>query len=286
MTQRSPVLWTLGTIALLATAVPLRGQSDGVGIVAGPYRVKWDVGNLLVSPDTVLGVGFWFETNSHAQVAGHETHSRFEERFKPEEFTDWLIMTRQLLELTEPMSWDTSAVLTSGSLRGMHGGLLVVGRVRNGKKLANSVRVLMYPSREKPILLELQASGVDTLLKVAQTAAALSAYRPIAAMSARWGGGPIVPVVGVGATKSNYHPRYPEALQQRGIEGEVWARFMVNPDGRPDVDTFEALLSDDRDFEVAVREYLGHVKYVAATVDGTPVRAVAVQRFVFGFNRP
>jgi len=249
---------------------------------AKPFRVRWDVGNLLVTPDSTQGVSFWFATNWRVQLDGQKVQRQFDDRFEPDSLIEWLIFTRQLLDLKAPLPNDTSTAVTSGYLRGLDGGIIVVARLRKGKKLSNKARVLMVQKDSTPVLFEMDRWSVDTLLNVSDAAAQRSGYRPTPgepASAPQPGDTPVWPV------ESKRSPHYPSSLQQRGIEGEVWARYCVGVDGRVDMSTFWAQLSDDEEFERSAREYLVGARYMPATRNGTPIRQAVAQRFIFGLRR-
>lgn len=273
-------------MAALLAALPgnLLSQCPTPGSLARlvqPYRVKWNVGNLLVTPDSTQGVSFWFATNVRARMDGHELQRQFDERFEPDSLVEWMIYTRQLLDLKAPLPNDTSGVVKSGVLRGLGGGIVIAARLRHGKKLSDKVRILMSPKSDSAVLVELDRKSVDSLLNVSETAAQRSLYRPVMRPAdAR----PDPFIVPVGPSQSKLHPEYPGDLQRRGIEGEVWARFCVDTDGRPDLSTFQAQLSDHDEFEDAVRDYLEQVRYTPAMQNGAPIRQLVAQRFVFGLR--
>ena len=270
------------TAATSATASAQCPTPSAIERMARPVRVRWTVGNLLVTPDSIHGVSFWFETNNAALIDGRPAQRQFDDRFAPDSLIDWLILTRQLLDLKGPLPNDTSSIVKSGYLRGIDGGFIVVARLRKGKKLADKARLLLYPKSKEPLTIELDRPSVDTLLDVTEAATLRSNFRPAAGESE---GATLTRGIPVQWIETRRQPRYPESLRQRSIEGEVWARFCVDVDGRPDLSTFWAPLSDHEGFEGAVKQFLKDARYVPASRNGLPIRQMAAQRFVFALQR-
>ena len=76
-------------------------------------------------------------------------------------------------------------------------------------------------------------------------------------------------------------PIYPPKLMAKGIEGSVLATFIVNIDGRPDLDTYIALEATDSLFAKAVRDALPRMKFRPAKINDKTVRQLVEQRFIF-----
>ena len=81
-------------------------------------------------------------------------------------------------------------------------------------------------------------------------------------------------------------PIYPATLMAKGIEGSVLATFVVNVDGRPDLDTYMALEASDSLFAKAVRDALPRMKFRPAKINDKPVRQLVEQRFLFKVVKP
>jgi hypothetical protein len=270
--------------AMLSCANVLGAQCPAPGYLpkrSTPTRVKWTVGNLLVTPDDAHGASIWFATNRRAQSAGRDIQREFEDHFVPDSLTEWIAQTRQLLALKAPIPGDTMTVLQSGYLRGLEGGNVVIARVREGSLLSANARVLMMPQSGTPMMMELDASNVEQLLDAAETAAQRSGYRPVSSTADSTVQGNVVNATMI---QSKIRLHYPAALQDSLVEGEVWARFCVNADGQPDLSTFWAPLADDPAFERSVKRYLQDVRYKPATRNGIPFRQMVAQRFVFTFR--
>lgn len=76
-------------------------------------------------------------------------------------------------------------------------------------------------------------------------------------------------------------PVYPPTLMAKGIEGSILATFVVDTNGRPDVDTFLALEATHNLFSIAVRDALPRMKFRPAKRNNIPVRQQVELRFSF-----
>jgi TonB family protein len=76
-------------------------------------------------------------------------------------------------------------------------------------------------------------------------------------------------------------PRYPQALKESGLTGEVIARFAVDTLGRIDPCTFRILESTHKQFSRAVESVLADIRFTPATIRGQKVRQVVEHRFTF-----
>ena len=285
-THRRAVRLLIGAVLASALDVgPMQAQCTVADVRSGgrgtPHRMKLGFGNLLMTPDLTRGAGFWFATNHGAQSDGRDVEREFDERFDPDMLFAWVDYTRLLLAMVAPNPGDTSAVVTSPQIRGLNGGTILVGRPRKGRRLADDSRVLMIPQSGDPVMIQLDRSDMEKLLNFAEQAAQGSAYvRDSTATADDTSRG----IVGPSLIKSKLHLHYPAALQDSLVQGEVWSRFCVGEDGRADLTTFTALLSDDAAFERSVKRYLEDARYRPATRDGIPIRHPVSQRFLFTFR--
>ena len=76
-------------------------------------------------------------------------------------------------------------------------------------------------------------------------------------------------------------PQYPPTLLEAGVEGVVYARFVVDSTGRVDLASFMVLDSPAVEFVAAVRTALGHMSYRPAKLAGRAVSQLVEQPFVF-----
>jgi protein TonB len=80
-------------------------------------------------------------------------------------------------------------------------------------------------------------------------------------------------------------PRYPDALRSSGVEGEVQAQFVVDEDGKAEVNTFKVLKTTNDLFSNAVRAALPQMRFYAAEVGGHKVKQLVQQSFQFKLDR-
>lgn len=79
--------------------------------------------------------------------------------------------------------------------------------------------------------------------------------------------------------------RYPQALRQSGVEGEVRVTFEVDTLGRPDMRSLVILKSDHELFTRAVRAAIPEMRFVPAEADGKKTRWLVRMPFVFSVGR-
>lgn len=83
----------------------------------------------------------------------------------------------------------------------------------------------------------------------------------------------------------NSAPAYPSRLSNAGVEGEVFARFVVDTTGRIEAPTIEIQQASHALFGEAVRRWLTHNRYSPALAGGRPVRQLVQQRIEFTLTR-
>ncbi len=81
-------------------------------------------------------------------------------------------------------------------------------------------------------------------------------------------------------------PQYPPALLKAGVQGVVYARFIVDTVGHVDTATMVVLDKPDPEFVAAVRTALVHMKYRPAMLRGRAVAQLVEQPFVFRIQPP
>ena len=80
-------------------------------------------------------------------------------------------------------------------------------------------------------------------------------------------------------------PRYPEILKSAGIEGNVFASFVVDTTGHVEPRSFTVLRATHELFVAAVRNALPNMKFFPAEVGGKKVKQLVQQPFVFSIAR-
>ena len=80
---------------------------------------------------------------------------------------------------------------------------------------------------------------------------------------------------------SPLQPVYPEAALRDGLTGRVVAEFIVETNGRPDMDSFAAVMSSDPRFTESVRRAVGAARFRPAKHGGRNVRQLLQLPFTF-----
>lgn len=81
---------------------------------------------------------------------------------------------------------------------------------------------------------------------------------------------------------SNPAPTFPTTLRAQGARALVSTMFIVGQDGVPDVGSLQVLADVDSAFVAAIRDALGHARFIPATKDGAAVAQVAQVTYDFG----
>ena len=76
-------------------------------------------------------------------------------------------------------------------------------------------------------------------------------------------------------------PRYPDILQNAGVEGAVIAQFVIDTSGRADMKTFKILKSDHDLFAASVRQVLPGMRFFPAEIGGRKVKVIVQLPFEF-----
>ena len=76
-------------------------------------------------------------------------------------------------------------------------------------------------------------------------------------------------------------PEYPPDLMQAGIQGVVYAQFVVDSDGHADTLNLQVLEKVEPQFVAAVKQALPNMKYKPAVFAGRRVNQLVQQAFVF-----
>jgi protein TonB len=90
----------------------------------------------------------------------------------------------------------------------------------------------------------------------------------------------------VSARPGNLPPRYPDLLRSAGVEGTVYAQFVVDTLGRVERESIRFTRGGHSLFERAVVEALLRSRYSPAEADGRKVRQLVEQAFSFTLRGP
>jgi bla regulator protein blaR1 len=80
-------------------------------------------------------------------------------------------------------------------------------------------------------------------------------------------------------------PRYPQALREAGVEGELLVQFVVDEQGRAEPTTFKVLKTSHEQFGPAVLDALPGMRFDAAEVGGKKVKQLVQAPFVFAIKK-
>jgi hypothetical protein len=86
------------------------------------------------------------------------------------------------------------------------------------------------------------------------------------------------------AVPGSPRPMYPSALAEQGARALVSTMFIVDTDGRPNLESFRALNTAAEPFLDAIRESLRHTRFVPAQKDGAPIQQVVQYTYDFGLR--
>lgn len=86
------------------------------------------------------------------------------------------------------------------------------------------------------------------------------------------------------AVPGSPRPAYPAALAARGERALVSTMFVVDADGRANIESFRALNSAADPFIESIRDALKRTRFVPAQKDGGPVRQVVQYTYDFGMR--
>lgn len=89
----------------------------------------------------------------------------------------------------------------------------------------------------------------------------------------------------VQARSGNPAPRYPTILANAGVQGTVFAQFVVDTAGRVEPSSIRFLKSDHAQFERSVQDALLRSRYSPAEAGGRRVRQLVEQAFSFALAR-
>jgi TonB family protein len=83
----------------------------------------------------------------------------------------------------------------------------------------------------------------------------------------------------------NPSPRYPDALREANVEGEVLAEFIVDENGRPDAASLKVLRSSHDLFTKSVTAALPNMRFIPAQIDGRAVRQLVTMPFEYSLHK-
>jgi protein TonB len=85
-------------------------------------------------------------------------------------------------------------------------------------------------------------------------------------------------------SSKNRPPTYPKELRQRGVQGEVLAKFVVDSTGRVDMNTFQIVKTYDSLFTKAVRDAVRDYRFEPAQLGKRKVSQLVQMPFLFSLS--
>ena len=86
------------------------------------------------------------------------------------------------------------------------------------------------------------------------------------------------------AAPGNPKPRFPEILQNAGVEGQVLVQFVIDTTGRADMRTLKILKSDHDLFTSSIRNVLPSMRFFPGEIGGRKVKVVVQMPFEFALG--
>jgi Gram-negative bacterial TonB protein C-terminal len=270
------------TLCLIA-AVCLPTRSPAQTTVAGLRQVRWPLLDLVVLPDSSAGLWLLVSPNK-GTVQWHAGASVVSLAIDPVTTFQWVMVGRKLVSESAADGKPETIHLTP-PLRGRCGRAFVL-LARNSDK-AGSPEAFTFLVSDSASHSQWKtfasAAQVDTLLTaVEQTAWEQEKWTPNTAAPSGVPDSNDTPVEIV----SQRAPRYPHKLTYTGREGRVWMSYLVDSTGRPDPESFRALLSDDQQFTDEAVSALRHSKFRPARLRGRPVPQHVFQVIAFRVQAP
>jgi len=261
-------------IAAILLASGTRGMLWSQEVMPGVSRFDWPGIQVSVLPDSFTGI--------ELTVSQEPQSKPFRAHLEPAETRRWKVASDSLIQAGNPPAGDTSKALVGPTLQDDDRFRMALGRLRTGVTWSPQVRwYLEDTERLGPLIVEISPTQVRDLLESLDRAAQLSGLDT----SYHECGHPSGPT----SEDSVTHPRvskagppdYPPDLQAAGVEGEVWLRFVVKPDGTPDPASIVVLWATAHEFGESARKTIAKSRFRPAMERGTPISCRIDQKIGF-----
>ena len=283
MNLRRPVPMLL---VLVLAALPGRGLAQAWTTDTTVRRLDWGTVNVLVSADTVGGVGIWAGTSP--LVYGGPARE-FIGAFNPEGLPAWLDQANTVASTTSEPSRAAIALRTLPLLGRDSSGLVLIRR-RDEYGWDNHVQLVFFaPDTARAWSIRLPLDRTRELLRTILVQALRSRWAPDSLAPPQDN-----PLTDEGLEKDGddrppslvYRPplAYPATLRQQGIDGQVWLQFVVRANGTIDPGSFRARLYDDSAFVDAAVHSLARSRWHPGLARGEPIDVVVSQQVIFRAN--
>lgn len=255
-------------LLLLGVSGPAWGQADSLA----PVRLAWPLLDLLLLPDTVVGLRV-LASPTPASTAGSGLTALVEMDLEPIEALQWASLLAGTAA-DEPLGAVT-ALRATPVLADPRGGkyLRLVHESQPADPTRQLYLIIADSSARRYWRLFTTATAIDTLAEAMHRTAQHSHRdtgnsreppddRPVELLA--------VPRL-----------EYPKQLEREGRIGRVWAEYIVGASGRAEERSIRILLTDNPLFTREVYSVLQRARFRPALKDGKPVARRAQQAFQF-----
>ncbi len=234
---------------------------------------------MLLFPDPASGVYLW------AAWWNIEEPGDYIGRFDPAELGPWLERARRVVNAPDPERRDTTSMLSSGTVRDIDHGDMYLLRYRDGRRWeGGTVLVLRGTPSTLPMAIELSLRHTRQILDILAEIASETSWQP---ELREWlvHANPAVPPSQPKPHPDNPSVHYPTVLLPRNVQGDVWYTYVLDHEGRPEVDGVRVLMSDHELFTRACLDILPRQRFEPATRNGRPVLVRMFHRAGFRLTR-
>ena len=266
MIRRSSL--SVGAILLLAgMPEPVWGQE----IMPGVSRFDWQSVEVRILPDSLTGIELIVSQGPQSKP--------FRAHFVPAETERWKAGYDSVLEATNTQAGDTSKALVGPTLQDDDRFRMALGRLRSGTTWSPQVRWYLEESeRLGPLLVEISSSQAKELLEGLDRAVQVSgldtSYHECGHPA---GNGAVEDSVTHPQVVKATLPEYPHDFQAAGVDGEVWLRFVIKPDGNADPASIVVLWATAHEFGESARKAIVKSRFRPALEKGVPISCRIVQ---------
>jgi hypothetical protein len=271
-------------LLIMLTGASLPAAAAAQQVDSSVTRLKWGPVNVLLVRDSTTGIRLWVAPNAAGERSGLEGRE-FVGDYDPAAVERWLVTAERLLSLDLAGPRDTDEIINTVALVDERGGRLVAARRREGPRWSRRVFFsLRAGATVPPVMFAIDLGAAGELVRALGEGARASRLAPRDSLHLVYAN----PADSTSCPQLIGKPglRYPDYLRRTGVEGDVWVTFVVDPAGRARLDeSFRVLLSDDRDFTRAARDFLERARYRPVVADGAPIAVRMFQRVGFRLAR-
>ena len=263
---------------LIMAAVLLAGASVSNGqtvTTSHGSKFEWPPVRLLVISSPTAGVEVYRFLEERTK-AGVEAMNGQEQSFTPDEAVSWVASAES--SLADTLRFHPATLMAHDS------STLVVARGRPGSLSGDTAFLAYYPRPDtadpKPVDIQLTVSQMTAFLNAVRTRALESHYDPA-----------VPPDTSTAAFLELFNPRpevisasplrYPDELRERGIEGQVVFRAMVDTLGHVEPGSITVVSSTNPGFVPVAKATLLKTVFRPARLNGRAIRTSVVIPFNF-----